>query len=211
MATKTAGKVDLEALQRQIVSRAQKLREVQAQEDHLRTRLYADTYVWCEGVVSSGAAKSLSQAWASLSASAGSHPQAVERWYYAGAWMRRHKVSPEGKAKAGAVLRARHTDSTVSKADSVKVVDAIKKGGRPGDVIRLIKSAERRSGHEVAKRGRHLEQRGQLTAKHLKLEMMVVAGLLARKYKRPIELAACDQETADVLLSVNAEPPRAEG
>ena len=113
----------------------------------LKSLLFVDTYLWCEAIVALGKLKTVSEAKANLAKSVGASRHAVSSWYETGKYMRRHSINPE-KVDANAVRAAAWHKASLSKAGSLKILSALKKGGKLTEVNHLIHTDHRISGHD---------------------------------------------------------------
>ncbi|MHA2067733.1 MAG: hypothetical protein ACXABY_25505 [Candidatus Thorarchaeota archaeon] len=181
-----------------IKSRVKKLYSLRAQGNFVKSLLYSDVYAWCEVRVIKGKTSSIMAAQDQLSKTLRIKMQTIQGWYYAGKFMRDHKLDPES-VNAVSVARAKNCASTVSKATLLKVVDGIRRRADPGKVGKLITSDHKRSGHQAVKRARRLRKDGEWNKTHLKMEMMVVQGLLSEFFKTKVSLVAKNSKGQTIL------------
>ena len=149
--------------------------------NHIRTRLFTNTYVWVEGMVAGGHLKSSHEAQSQLAKEIGRVYQCVQKWYACGKLMRKHSMTPDD-VNANAVYVARHAEQSVGRPEYLAIVSAIKKGVHSGKIKSMLARGEAKNGKLIERRIRTL------TADRLnnklggKMEMMVAYRIMCKAY-----------------------------
>ena len=145
------------------------------------SRLFAHTYLWVEGMVATGKLKNETAAQYQLAKTVGRSNQAITQWYASGRLMRKHNMSPDD-VNAHSVYVVRYAENSVSAADYLTIVSAVKQGVESGKIKAMMNRGEVRSGLAVHRRLRTLARANLSNKTGGKIEMMVAYKVMCKAY-----------------------------
>jgi hypothetical protein len=167
----------------------------------MKARMFGHTYEWVRWTVENTDCTDVKDACVRLGNTIKRSYRNVESWFYCGKFMVDNKINPQ-TADARSIRAVWQNRRGLTKGETVKCIDKIRKGEPHRDVAQIVNTSPTVIVNRAKNRHRRMSSAGDMTRQRVKLELMALQTFAAKFFGHKVVVTLTNAKTGKQLMQV---------